>query len=96
MAKLVFLPIAQQTESSTYLLYDGACGTGGMLTVAEDMLQQIAREQGKTVSAYVWVLTNQKPQHRCGKGNSSTPAPGSSPCARTWANRSLRRNSDRC
>ena len=34
MAKLIFLPIADQIESGTYLLYDGACGTGGMLTVA--------------------------------------------------------------
>ncbi|MFN8587273.1 MAG: N-6 DNA methylase [Candidatus Eisenbacteria bacterium] len=30
MAKLIFLPIADQIESGTYLLYDGACGTGGM------------------------------------------------------------------
>jgi len=36
MAKLIFLPIADQIESGTYLLYDGACGTGGMLTVAEE------------------------------------------------------------
>ena len=28
MAKLVFLPIADQINSGTYLLYDGACGTG--------------------------------------------------------------------
>ena len=34
MAELIFLPIADQIESGTYLLYDGACGTGGMLTVA--------------------------------------------------------------
>ena len=27
MAKLVFLPIADQISSGTYLLYDGACGT---------------------------------------------------------------------
>ena len=26
MARLVFLPIAEKIESSTYLLYDGACG----------------------------------------------------------------------
>jgi len=26
MAKLIFLPIAEQIESGTYLLYDGACG----------------------------------------------------------------------
>jgi len=54
MAKLVFLPVAHQIESATYLLYDGACGTGGMLTVAEDVLQQIAREQGKTVSTHLY------------------------------------------
>ena len=35
MAKLVFLPVADELKSGTYLLYDGACGTGGMLTVAE-------------------------------------------------------------
>jgi type I restriction enzyme M protein len=36
MAKLILLPIADKIESGTYLLYDGACGTGGMLTVAEE------------------------------------------------------------
>ena len=43
MAKLIFLPIADQIESGTYLLYDGACGTGGMLTVAEETLQRARR-----------------------------------------------------
>ena len=54
MANLVFLPVAQQIESGTYLLYDGACGTGGMLTVAEDVLQQIAKERGKEVSTHLF------------------------------------------
>ena len=54
MAKLVFLPIADQIESGTYLVYDGACGTGGMLTVAEETLQQLAREHGKQVSTYLY------------------------------------------
>ena len=53
MAKLVFLPVADQIESGTYLLYDGACGTGGMLTVAEDVLQQLAAEKGKQVSTHL-------------------------------------------
>ena len=43
MAKLIFLPIADQIKSGTYLLYDGACGTGGMLTVAEETLQRTRR-----------------------------------------------------
>ena len=52
MASLVFLPIADQIQSSTYLLYDGACGTGGMLTVAEDTLRELAEERGKQVSTH--------------------------------------------
>ena len=35
MANLVFLPVAGEIKSGTYLLYDGACGTGGMLTMAK-------------------------------------------------------------
>ena len=54
MAKLVFLPVAAEIKSGTYLLYDGACGTGGMLTVAEDTLRQIATEHGKNVSTHLY------------------------------------------
>ena len=54
MAKLVFLPVADRIRSSTYLLYDGACGTGGMLTVAEETLRQLAAEHGKDVSTHLF------------------------------------------
>jgi type I restriction enzyme M protein len=54
MAKLIFLPIADEIESGTYLLYDGACGTGGMLTVAEETLQQLAKEHGKQVATHLY------------------------------------------
>ena len=54
MAKLVFLPIADEIDDDTYLLYDGACGTGGMLTVGEDVLQQLAEERGKQVSTHLF------------------------------------------
>ena len=54
MARLVFLPIADDIKSGTYLLYDGACGTGGMLTVAEDTLRQLAAEHGKDVSTHLY------------------------------------------
>jgi type I restriction enzyme M protein len=54
MARLIFLPIADQIESGTYLLYDGACGTGGMLTVAEETLQQLAAEHGKQVATHLY------------------------------------------
>ena len=54
MAKLVFLPIAAQISSGTYLLYDGACGTGGMLTVAEETLRELAAEHGKEVAPHLY------------------------------------------
>ena len=54
MAKLVFLPIADRISSGTYLLYDGACGTGGMLTVAEETLRQLAAEHGKEVATHLY------------------------------------------
>ena len=54
MANLMFLPVADKIESGTYLLYDCACGTGGMLTVAEETLQQIADAHGKDVSTHLF------------------------------------------
>src|SRR5213593_1405281 len=54
MARLIFLPVADQIESGTYLLYDGACGTGGMLTVGEETLQQLAAEHGKQVATHLY------------------------------------------
>ncbi|MBA2641373.1 MAG: SAM-dependent DNA methyltransferase [Actinobacteria bacterium] len=54
MASLVFLPIADEIESGTYLIYDGACGTGGMLTVAEDTLLDLAAEHRRDVSIHLY------------------------------------------
>jgi type I restriction enzyme M protein len=54
MANLMFLPVADKIESGTYLLYDCACGTGGMLTVAEETLLQIAKAHGKQVATHLY------------------------------------------
>jgi type I restriction enzyme M protein len=54
MADLIFLPVADQIESATYLVYDGACGTGGMLTVAEERLVELANSHGKAVSIHLF------------------------------------------
>lgn len=54
MADLVFAPIADQIKDATYSCYDGACGTGGMLTVAQDRLNRIAAENGKNVSIHLF------------------------------------------
>ena len=54
MARLIFLPVAEQIKSGTYLLYDGACGTGGMLTVAEETLKELAQARGKQVATHLY------------------------------------------
>lgn len=54
MADLIFLPVADHIESGTYLVYDGACGTGGMLTVAEERLAELAASHGKEVSIHLF------------------------------------------
>lgn len=54
MAKLLFMPVADLIESSSYTLYDGSCGTGGMLTVAEEALRELAESHGKEVSIHLF------------------------------------------
>ncbi len=54
MAHLIFEPVADRIKPSTYLVYDGACGTGGMLTVAEETLERLASEKSKDVSVHLY------------------------------------------
>ena len=54
MANLVFLPIEEKIKSGTYLLYDCACGTGGMLTVAEETLTAIATKRAQQVKCLLY------------------------------------------
>src|SRR5207245_499391 len=54
MANLFFLTVADQVKSGSYLLYDGACGTGGMLTVAEETLRQRANGQKKQIATHLY------------------------------------------
>ena len=54
MADLIIVPVADQIMDATYSCYDGACGTGGMLTVAQDRLLNIAKRRGKNVSIHLF------------------------------------------
>ena len=54
MADLVFMPIADQIKDASYSCYDGACGTGGMLTVAQDRLLTLAHKRGKEVAIHLF------------------------------------------
>ena len=54
MADLIIMPIADQLKDGTYTCYDGACGTGGMLTIAEKRLEELATQQGKQLSIHLF------------------------------------------
>lgn len=54
MANLIIRPVEDRIESTTYLLYDAAIGTGGMLTVAEQTLRERAEAAGKKVSTHLY------------------------------------------
>lgn len=54
MADLAFYPVEDKILDATYSCYDGACGTGGMLTVAQSRLLALAKEKGKKVSIHLF------------------------------------------
>lgn len=54
MADLAFYPVEDQIKDATYSCYDGACGTGGMLTVAQARLLKLAAKQSKKVSIHLF------------------------------------------
>lgn len=54
MADLVFMPIADKIKDASYSCYDGACGTGGMLTVAQERLLTLAKKRGKEVAIHLF------------------------------------------
>jgi len=54
MADCIFMPIADKIMDSTYSCYDGASGTGGMLTVAHARLEKLAKEHKKKVSIHLF------------------------------------------
>ena len=58
MAELAFVPVADQIEDTTYLIYDGACGTGGMLTVGEERMHELAAQAGKQISVHLYGQEN--------------------------------------
>lgn len=54
IADLAFIPVEDKIQSTTYRIYDGACGTGGMLTVADERIHHMAEAAGKSVSTHLF------------------------------------------
>jgi len=58
IADLAFIPVRDKIQSTTYRIYDGACGTGGMLTVGEQHIKELAEADGKKVSIHLYGQEN--------------------------------------
>lgn len=54
LADLAVIPIADKIKDNTYTVYDGACGTGGILTIAQERIKEIASENGKNVQVLIY------------------------------------------
>lgn len=54
LADLAVIPVADLIEDTTYGIYDGACGTGGILTLCEEQIKRIAEQKGKKVNINIF------------------------------------------
>lgn len=54
LARLAVDPIRKSLKSDTYTIYDGACGTGGILSVAKEEIDKIAAEEGLKVKTMIF------------------------------------------
>lgn len=54
LADLAVMPVSNKIKDNTYTVYDGACGTGGILTIAQDRIKEIATQMGKNVKVLIF------------------------------------------
>ena len=54
LADLTILPIADKLENTTYTIYDGACGTGGILSVSKEKIMNMAASSGKKLKIHIF------------------------------------------
>lgn len=54
MAEIAFVPIMDKITDSSYLIYDGDCGIGGILSVSEERLQQLAEARCKSINTHIF------------------------------------------
>ncbi|MTI85380.1 MAG: SAM-dependent DNA methyltransferase [Firmicutes bacterium] len=69
MADVIFMPIKDKIKDGTYLCYDGASGTGGMLTIAEERLSQLAKDNNKRVSVHLYGQESQPETYAIAKAD---------------------------
>jgi type I restriction enzyme M protein len=69
MADVIFMPVKDKIKDGTYLCYDGASGTGGMLTIAEERLNRLAEENNKAVAIHLYGQESQPETYAIAKSD---------------------------
>lgn len=54
MADIAFTPVVEKILDSTYLIYDGAAGTGGILSASEERISNLAQKHGKKINTHIY------------------------------------------
>lgn len=54
MADLALTPVVDKILDSTYLIYDGACGTGGILSQSDERINYLAQKHGKKINTHIF------------------------------------------
>ena len=54
LTELAILPVVDKLKNGSYEIYDGACGTGGILSLAQERFEQIATEKGRRFKTYLY------------------------------------------
>lgn len=54
MGDVAFTPVVDKIIDNTYTIYDGACGTGGILSESEERINYLATKNAKKISTHIY------------------------------------------
>ena len=54
MGDIAFTPVVDRILDNTYQIYDGACGTGGILSESEERITYLAKKHNKKISTHIY------------------------------------------
>ena len=54
LADIAVIPVADKLQSATYSIYDGACGTGGILSISEKLIRDLAGKHRRQVNIQLY------------------------------------------
>src|SRR5699024_5912677 len=77
LTDIMFKPVAERIKECTYLCYDGACGSGGMLTIADERLKQLGKKHDRNFSIHLYGQESQAETYAIAKADMMLKGDGS-------------------